>query len=280
MNQSLVFHKYQGTGNDFVMVDNRAGTFDRRAEVLVRRLCHRRFGIGADGLILLQAHPEHDFEMIYFNADGREGSLCGNGARCTVAFAKSLGLIGTETTFLAADGPHYARLGADGLVHLQMPDVGAPQPHGDDYFLDTGSPHYVRRVADVAAADVLAEGRRLRHDPAFAPGGTNVNFVAVQPDGTLRVRTYERGVEAETFSCGTGVTAVALVMAHCAASAEPCTLHTPGGTLRVTFARTGDGYTDVFLIGPARSVFEGRIGASAWQPDASESEMGVPDLIS
>ncbi len=278
MNQSFVFYKYQGTGNDFVMVDNRAGTFDRRAEALVRQLCHRRFGIGADGLILLQNHPAHDFEMIYFNADGREGSLCGNGARCTVAFARSLGLIGVETTFQAADGPHYARVGADGLVHLQMPDVGMPQPYGDDYFLDTGSPHYVRRVADVAAVDVLAEGRRLRYDPAFAPSGTNVNFVAARPDGTLAVRTYERGVEAETFSCGTGVTAVALVMGHGTASGQPRTLHTPGGTLRVTFARTDQGYTDVFLIGPARQVFEGRI-AAAWLNVFPGSEIDTPDLI-
>ncbi|MBC7922541.1 MAG: diaminopimelate epimerase [Ferruginibacter sp.] len=251
------FHKYQGTGNDFVMVDNRDEAFPVRTE-LVARLCHRRFGIGADGLILLQNHPHCDFRMVYFNADGNEGSMCGNGGRCLVQFAHQLGLVGGKVTFLASDGEHEAFL-RDGLVHLKMADVGAVEGDGEVDFLDTGSPHCVVYRNDLRAFDVPGEGRKIRYDERFAPGGTNVNFVERLPDGQLFVRTYERGVEDETFSCGTGVTAAALSAGR-RGGGSPVRIQTLGGELQVSFRQTGpQQFTDVYLIGPARKVFEGEL---------------------
>ena len=251
------FHKYQGTGNDFVMVDNRDETFPVRTE-RVARLCHRRFGIGADGLILLQNHPGYNFRMVYFNADGNQGSMCGNGGRCLVQFAHHLGLVSDKATFLASDGKHEAFF-RDGLVHLKMSDVGAVESDGEIHFLDTGSPHCVVYRDDLRAFDVLGEGRKLRYAERFAPGGTNVNFVERLPDGQLFVRTYERGVEDETHSCGTGVTACALSNSLRGGD-SPTRIQTLGGELRVSFRQTGPRqFNDIYLIGPARKVFEGEI---------------------
>ncbi|UYZ62929.1 diaminopimelate epimerase [Hymenobacter weizhouensis] len=261
----LSFHKYQGTGNDFVMVDDRAHHFDEANHQLVRFLCDRRRGIGADGLILLRLHEHYDFEMVYFNADGYLGSMCGNGGRCTVAFARQLGVIGTEARFLAADGPHEARVdAADGTVHLRMQDVlGQQEMEDGGVFLDTGSPHLVRFLpaSTLAELNVFAEGRAIRYNDRFRERGTNVNFVEspAVPGQPWQVRTYERGVENETLSCGTGVTAVALAASRRGAT-SPVHLRTPGGDLRVRFDAHPDGsFTNVFLSGPATRVFEGTI---------------------
>jgi diaminopimelate epimerase len=262
---TLPFYKYQGTGNDFVMVDDRAHRFDETNQALVHHLCDRRRGIGADGLILLRQHPEYDFEMVYFNADGRVGSMCGNGGRCTVAFAKQLGVIESNTRFLAADGPHEAQVDADSTVHLRMQDVAGHQhiAEHDGVFLNTGSPHLVRFMptSTLAELNVFAEGRAIRYGELFKEHGTNINFVEkpATPDLPWQVRTYERGVEDETLSCGTGVTAVALAASQHGAE-SPVRLLTPGGELRVTFEALPDGaFTNIFLIGPAQLVFEGNV---------------------
>lgn len=261
---NLHFHKYQGTGNDFVMIDDRARKFDATNHTLVRRLCDRRLGIGADGLILLRKHFDYDFEMVYFNADGYVGSMCGNGGRCTVAFARFLGVIENTTIFLAADGQHEGSVDADGTVHLRMQDVlGQQEIEEDGIFLDTGSPHLVRFLppSTLAELNVFAEGRAIRYNERFRERGTNVNFVEAPSDPAQpwQVRTYERGVEDETFSCGTGVTAVALAASRRGA-ASPVHLRTIGGDLRVTFDAHPDGsFTHVFLSGPATRVFEGTI---------------------
>ncbi|OON68034.1 diaminopimelate epimerase [Hymenobacter sp. CRA2] len=258
------FYKYQGTGNDFVMIDDRSRTFPADDYALVRRLCDRRRGIGADGLILLRTLPDFDFEMVYYNADGYVGSMCGNGGRCTVAFAKQLGVIQNQARFLAADGPHEASVDADGLVRLRMIDVAGQQEMPDGIFLNTGSPHIVRFLpaSTLAEHNVYAEGRAVRFGEHFRErGGTNVNFVE-EPQQTgqpWQVRTYERGVEDETFSCGTGVTAVALAAARRGA-VSPVPLRTIGGDLSVSFALQADGsFVDVYLNGPAEFVFEGNI---------------------
>ncbi|MHC2990513.1 diaminopimelate epimerase [Pontibacter sp. HJ8] len=251
----LSFYKYQGTGNDFVMIDNRKLTFPADDEQLVKSLCNRRTGIGADGLILLQDHPDYDFEMVYFNADGRLGSMCGNGARCTVRFAKQLGVIEDVAYFLAADGEHQANIERN-QIQLKMGDVTSVEQIGEDYYLNTGSPHYVRFVDEVQELDVYAEGRAVRYNGRFKAEGTNVNFVERLSDNDIYVRTYERGVEDETLSCGTGVTACALV-AGLEGAQSPVSVKTPGGNLQVTFERHGAGFRYIYLIGPAKLVFSG-----------------------
>lgn len=269
----MTFTKYHGAGNDFVIIlapDGRP-PFDLADEALVARLCDRHFGIGADGLIVLRPAPGVAFEMLYYNADGRLGSLCGNGSRCAVRAALDAGWItavpGQEITFLAADGPHAAALLPDGLIRLRMHDVGparflADHHLGPAYFLDTGSPHVVTLLAGgLAELDLAAEGRALRHDARFAPGGTNANFAELLPGPAgLRIRTYERGVEAETLACGTGITATALVAAQHFGMTSPVVLKAVGGLLRVEFSRHSDGsFTDIALIGPAEKVFSGAI---------------------
>ena len=263
------FHKYQGTGNDFVMIDDRTRAFDETDFGRIAQLCHRRFGIGADGLILLRNKPDFDFEMVYFNADGHPSSMCGNGGRCTVAFAKFLGLINDETHFLAVDGPHDARVEPDGTVRLRMIDVAAPQSAGagaeagaEAVFLHTGSPHHVQFLpAGLAELNVFAEGRALRYGPPYGAVGANINFVEIPtyPAQPWFVRTYERGVEDETLSCGTGVTAVALA-ASARGAASPVRLRTMGGELEVAFEQTADGgFANVWLSGPAVRVFSGTV---------------------
>lgn len=255
------FYKYQGAGNDFVLIDNRTGSFPREDSNMVRRLCDRRFGIGGDGLMLLQQHQDYDFEMLYFNADGNPGSMCGNGGRCIVAFAKALGIIDRETNFLAVDGPHYAKIAAAGnWVELQMVDVQEIHRDGEAFVLDTGSPHYVCQVEDLKDLDVYTLGKNIRNGPRYQEKGINVNFVEDQGN-SLFVRTFERGVEDETFACGTGVTAVALALAG--AKGKTGKISTPvrvlGGDLKIDFEYDGAHFHNIYLCGPAIQVFQGEI---------------------
>ncbi|MDX2302242.1 MAG: diaminopimelate epimerase [Microscillaceae bacterium] len=249
------FHKYQGTGNDFILIDNRDLSFDLQNQPLIRHLCHRRFGVGADGLILLEHALGYDFKMVYFNADGSEGSMCGNGGRCTVRFAESLGLFRHKTHFLAIDGPHEAFVN-DQKISLKMIDVSEIEQQEAYYFLNTGSPHYVESVQDLENFPVFQRGKAIRYSKLFADEGTNVNFVESLGDHQLFVRTYERGVEDETFSCGTGVTACALVF-HQKGMMSPIRIKTLGGDLEVSFEYKDGVYQHIFLSGPAEKVFEG-----------------------
>ena len=243
----LHFYKYQGAGNDFVVFDNRDNRIDHRRPNWIQQLCDRRFGIGADGLMLLQSHADYDFEMVYYNADGQPSSMCGNGGRCMVAFAKKLGLIENETNFLAVDGPHYASISAEGnWVSLQMIDVNEVNQDGEAWVLDTGSPHYIQLTNDLENLDVVNQGRAIRNTIAYQAKGINVNFVEAR-DKAYAVRTYERGVEDETLACGTGVTAVALAMAK--ANDQIGTIVTPiharGGELQIRFHYDGERFTNI-----------------------------------
>jgi len=266
MPNKISFYKYQGAGNDFVMIDNRQNNFPDASNVAaIARLCDRRFGIGADGLILLEHADGYDFRMVYFNADGRESSMCGNGGRCIVAFAQHLGIIEKHCTFIAIDGPHEAVLSATDWVELKMSDVGAvAQTAAGDYILNTGSPHYVQFVPKLEQVEVAERGRAIRYSEAFRAEGINVNFVETTPEG-IAVGTYERGVEDETLSCGTGVTAAAIAnyLKFPQATAREVAITTKGGKLQVRFAPAGEGFSAVWLCGPAMQVFEGSFSLPA-----------------
>lgn len=254
------FYKYQGTGNDFIIMDNRGLKFDRSNIAVVKQLCNRHFGIGADGLMLLQNKPGYDFEMVYYNSDGNESSMCGNGGRCIVEFARSLGLVKENAFFIATDGEHEAVV-KPGFISLKMNDVTTIECNTDHFFLNTGSPHYVAFVNDIAAYNVFAKGKEIRNSERFQPKGTNVNFIEKQAD-SLFVRTYERGVEDETFSCGTGVTAAAIVASiqNISTTQNYCTIKTLGGNLKVSFTRLADNtFTNIWLEGPATFIFKGEV---------------------
>lgn len=254
----LPFYKYQGTGNDFILIDNRLLQFPKNNTKLVARLCDRKFGIGADGLILLEEHPTADFKMVYYNADGNISSMCGNGGRCITHFANFLGMMDGAATFEAIDGLHETKI-ENGLVHLKMNAVAEIQKEKEFVFLDTGSPHHVQLVENLKTFDVFTNGRNIRNNH-YGKAGANVNFVEELSENKFAVRTYERGVEDETLSCGTGVTAVALAMhAIGKATSEKVTLQQPGGVLQITFSKTQAGYENIFLIGPATQVFKGII---------------------
>ncbi len=256
----LTFYKYQGTGNDFIMVDNRLNSFPKENTQLIEQLCDRRFGIGADGLILLENHTTYDFKMVYFNSDGNESSMCGNGGRCLVAFAKQLGIIEATAEFEAVDGYHYAKIIGDDLVSLQMKDVDRIAVHQDYSFLNTGSPHHVQLVSDLKNLDVKTEGAKIRYSDLYGKAGSNINFVHQLENNIFAVRTYERGVEDETLSCGTGATAVAIAMHQTGKTNNNIIdLNVEGGKLKVQFDVDKGKYTNVFLIGPATFVFEGTI---------------------
>ena len=256
----LTFYKYQGTGNDFIMVDNRLNSFPKENTQLIEQLCDRRFGIGADGLILLENHTTYDFKMVYFNSDGNESSMCGNGGRCLVAFAKQLGIIEATAEFEAVDGYHYAKIIGDDLVSLQMKDVDRIAVHQDYSFLNTGSPHHVQLVSNLKNLDVKTEGAKIRYSDLYGKAGSNINFVHQLENDIFAVRTYERGVEDETLSCGTGATAVAIAMHQTGKTNNNIIdLNVEGGKLKVQFDVDNEKYTNVFLIGPATFVFEGTI---------------------
>ncbi len=250
------FFKYQATGNDFVMIDNRLSIFNKADVLVIEKICDRHFGVGADGLILIEEHPDVDFEMIYFNSDGTQ-SLCGNGSRAAIMFAKDLGIIEDEAQFMTISGILSAIVD-DKIVHLQMPDVGGIENHHDDFILDTGSPHYVRFISNAEQLPIDIEGPKIRYNPEFE-GGINANFAEIIDTNSIFVRTYERGVEAETYSCGTGVTASALA-GSLKGLKSPVSIQTRGGQLNVSFEKDGKGgFRDIFLVGPAERVFEGEI---------------------
>jgi len=252
---TILFHKYQGTGNDFVMIDNRSLEFNKENLSLIEKLCDRRFGIGGDGLILIEEDELSDFRMVYFNADGSQ-SLCGNGSRCAVKFAKFLGMIGDQTAFIAFDGLHSAFI-KEGLVHVQMHDVEGVEVEDDAYFVDTGSPHLIKMVKGLDQLDIKLEGEAIRYSERFKENGVNINFIE-STKGATSIRTYERGVEDETLSCGTGCTAVALALSQLG-EASPVILNAKGGTLQVSFEKGEKGFKNIYLIGPAEQVYSGQI---------------------
>lgn len=258
--EKIEFSKYQGAGNDFVMIDNRKSFFPKDNQSLIERLCDRRFGIGADGLILLEIEKGYDFRMVYYNSDGRESTMCGNGGRCITAFAQVLGVSAQEGfSFIAVDGVHEARIMENGQVSLQMRDVPTVEVGEDYYLLDTGSPHYVVFVEDLRDINVVESARVIRYSDRFRKDGVNVNFVEPLFDG-LRVYTYERGVEDETLACGTGVTATALAAALRLKKIGKGSfqVEAKGGELAVSYEKNGESsFRNVWLTGPAEHVFDG-----------------------
>lgn len=256
--KDIHFYKYQGTGNDFIMIDNRSMAFDGSEHHLITRLCNRKFGIGADGLILIQNHPDCDFEMVYFNADASQ-SMCGNGSRCAVKFAQKLKIIEDHCTFMAIDGLHEATI-HDNQVKLKMGDVESVNKVEEDFFINTGSPHYVKFVDHVEKFPVYEAGKAIRNSEVYKEKGTNVNFVSLNGHNQIFVRTYERGVEDETLSCGTGVTACALA-ASFSDYISPVNVQTLGGSLEISFLKGENGsFNNIYLSGPAEEVFSGTIG--------------------
>lgn len=257
---TIHFTKYQGTGNDFILIDNREGNI---TNLDVAKLCHPKFGIGADGLMLLQNKADYDFEMVYYNSDGNISTMCGNGGRCIVDFAKQLGVFTSNTTtFLAVDGPHQAHWEAQ-KVDLHMKDVSEVSVDGSSYILNTGSPHYVSFVNDLNF-DLLPWAKAIRYSDTFKQEGINVNAVSIVNDHTIAVRTYERGVENETLSCGTGVTACAIAFAlkqNKPNGLIEVNIQTPGGALLVKFEKQEQDFKSVYLCGPATEVFIGQIEA-------------------
>jgi diaminopimelate epimerase len=262
----IPFSKYHGAGNDFIMIDNTKLIFKNllASSELIAKLCHRRFGIGADGLILINNSRDSDFEMIYYNSDGNTGSMCGNGGRCSVAFAHALNRISEKTIFSTSDGMHHAEIISQNevttFVKLQMQDVKNFKKVNDCFIIDTGSPHCVLFTKDVEKMDVFSEGKKIRYSKEFKEKGINVDFAEFMGDHIF-VRTYERGVEDETLSCGTGVTATAIAANELdLVNANSCSLKTPGGELKVYFSKTAAlSYSDIWLEGPTVCVYKGEI---------------------
>jgi len=251
----MEFYKYQGTGNDFVMIDNRSGEWDGLSIDHIQQLCNRRFGIGADGLIKINTAEGYDFEVDYYNSDGSK-SFCGNGARCSVAFAFFLDVFEGRCRFIAIDGEHEAEIHS-GIVKLKMGDVKTIFSDGNDKVTDTGSPHYVKYVEDLVNYNVFAEGNSIRNSENYREKGINVNFVEKITGDEIFVRTYERGVEDETYSCGTGVTASALTFLQ-NNDLISVKVKTLGGNLKVYAEKKGDAFENIWLEGPAKQVFKGK----------------------
>lgn len=255
---TIPFYKYHGTGNDFVIIDNRTLLFPKNDTKLISSFCDRHLGVGGDGLILLENDNTEDFRMVYYNADGHPGSMCGNGGRCIVAFARYLGIIDDKTSFVATDGLHMAEINR-GSITLKMQNVSQIRNKPNALFLNTGSPHHVQEIPNLEAYNVKEEGARLRYG-IYGEKGCNINFVEQLNQNTFFVRTYERGVEDETLSCGTGVTAVALAMHRLGkTSNNHVIIKTKGGNLKVTFEKGKEGYEKIFLEGPAKQVFKGTL---------------------
>lgn len=253
----IEFHKYQGTGNDFIVIDDLNRDFPSNDSKLIAELCDRKFGIGSDGILLLQSSPQKDFYLDFINPDSSR-SFCGNGSRCAVMFARDIGVIEEHCSFDAIDGVHIAHIDRD-LVSLKMSNVTQYSKTDQGIFLDTGSPHVVQYTDNLEDMDLVGEGKKIRYSQQFqSGGGTNVNFLSRQGDN-IKIRTYERGVEDETLSCGTGVVASAITAVIEKKATSPVTVHTRGGTLQVRFEENGNTFSDIWLIGPAKEVFHGTI---------------------
>lgn len=266
--RKLEFFKLSGSGNDFILFDNRKGILPQALPDLVKKICRRRFSIGADGVLVLEQSQTTDFGMRYFNADGGEVPICGNGAMCIAKFAQLLGIVGEEAVFESSAGVHRAKISGDSvMVRLQEPSevkLGFPLEIGEKTVkassVNTGVPHLVLILGDVAKAPVLSWGRRLRHHPLFGPEGTNVDFVQVLDEKKLRMRTYERGVEGETLACGTGAAASALVSGWKGMVSPPVEVETRGGRiLKVHFKISEEKAEDVWIEGKVELTFEGEI---------------------
>ncbi len=256
----ITFYKYQGTGNDFIIIDNREELYNNIISETIKHLCNRKFGIGADGLMLLNNKTGYDFEMIYYNADGNPSTMCGNGGRCMIRFANNMGIHKTVYSFLAIDGEHEGEIDQHKSIRLKMNNVSAVKDHLSHAILDTGSPHYVKFITDVRRINVKEEGAEIRYSKAFKDNGINVNFVENIGPASILVRTYERGVEDETLSCGTGVTAAALMSAHNDLGFNEVNVQTPGGKLTVEFTKINEHtFADIWLCGPADFVFTGTV---------------------
>ena len=256
----ITFDKYEGTGNDFVMIDNRNDFFPKNDIKLIAQLCDRRFGIGADGLILLENDSNSEFKMVYYNSDGNQSTMCGNGGRCIVAYAKKLNIIKSSATFMAIDGIHLATVSEENSVSLQMKDVNFVKLEPNYSFLDTGSPHHIEMVSEISTIDVKSKGAAISYSAIYDPAGTNVNFVEQINEDIFSIRTYERGVEDETLSCGTGATAVAIAMNFSGkTNSNNITINVQGGKLEVSFDKNDSHYSNVCLKGPATFVFQGKI---------------------
>lgn len=264
----LNFYKYQGTGNDFILVDDRELTFPVKDTALVARLCDRKFGIGADGLILLQPHPTQSYFMKYYNSDGNESSMCGNGGRCLAAFALHTGVVDGTHSFMAMDGVHDVEIEGDlntsVWIKLKMKDVEQVEIRDNNVFvLNTGSPHYVQFTPqNLNSLDLVADAKSIRYNEEFAKEGINVNFINLLGLHHISMRTYERGVEGETLSCGTGVTAATLsnaLLNNLPNGVHTTEVTTPGGNLKVTFTynAANSTFSNVWLQGPATLVFKG-----------------------
>jgi len=254
--RKISFAKYHGAGNDFSLIDNRNAIINL-SEKEIAFLCNRRLGIGADGLMLLEKEKGFDFKMRYYNADGKEATMCGNGGRCIVAFANKIGIKKEKYQFIAVDGEHLAHLKKD-IVNLKMTTVNEINTFDTDYFLDTGSPHLVRMVKDIKKTNVYEEGKHLRYDSRFGKDGCNVNFIQIK-ENKIDIRTYERGVEAETLACGTGAVASAIAANQLFPKIKEFELKALGGTLKVRFEKNNDKYTNIWLQGPATFVFDGEL---------------------
>lgn len=255
----IKFQKYQGAGNDFVILDNRNNEFSNLGTEQIKKLCDRHFGVGGDGLMMLNNKTGYDFEMLYFNADGNPGSMCGNGGRCMIRYVYNLGIHTYTYKFWATDGVHEAEVD-NHWIRLKMNDVNGIDEHSSYVTLNTGSPHFVKFANDVENIDVVETGREIRYSKKYMPDGINVNFVEGTGEDSIFVRTYERGVEDETLSCGTGVTAAALVSAHNPRGFNKVDVRTPGGNLSVEFTKVDDThFENIWLCGPAEFVFAGEI---------------------
>lgn len=255
----LSFAKYQGAGNDFILLDNRSGAWDHLSVSAISKLCDRRFGIGADGLIKINAIPDYDFEVDYYNSDGSK-SFCGNGARCAVRFAHELGISSDSVSFMAIDGAHEA-VKQNGLVYLKMNDVPQIDTSAEEFVLNTGSPHFIHFTKNVADFDIVSYGKQIRYSDTYKQEGINVNAIHQLDEHSFEIKTYERGVEDETLSCGTGITAAALALGekNGIEGAYEYQVKAQGGNLSVKFKRTDSGFTDIWLIGPAAFVFKGEV---------------------
>jgi diaminopimelate epimerase len=255
----LPFVKYQGTGNDFILIDNRSGEWNELSISTIQSVCDRRFGIGADGLIKINTISGFDFEVDYYNSDGSK-SFCGNGARCSVAFAHELGITKEAVSFMAIDGAHEA-LKKEGLVYLKMNDVTQIDTTNPEYILNTGSPHFIHFTENVADFDIVAYGKQIRYSDKYKQEGINVNAIHQLDANSFEIKTYERGVEDETLSCGTGVTAAALALGekNQIEGLKEYKVKSQGGNLSVKFTRVASKFTDIWLIGPAVSVFKGEV---------------------